>query len=97
VDGVRRVYCGGGRSSRRWAAEGDHRSTDAVGIASDNSARAGGLREASPNLRRNTQIDSGTQKLYCISTEQMWALHDAMPGHLKVAGAAGRVRRATGR
>ena len=28
---------------------------------------------------------AGTQKLYCATTEQVWALHDAMPDHLRVA------------
>ena len=26
---------------------------------------------------------SGSQKVYCATTEQVWAIHDAMPEHLE--------------
>ena len=29
--------------------------------------------------------DKGEQKLYCCTTEQVWAIHDALPDHLQVA------------
>lgn len=34
---------------------------------------------------KRTSPAAGKQKPYCATTEQMWALHDAMPDHLRVA------------
>lgn len=34
---------------------------------------------------KRTAPQAGKQKPYCATTEQVWALHDAMPDHLKVA------------
>ena len=34
---------------------------------------------------RKTSPPMGTQKPYCATTEQVWAIHDAVPDHLKVA------------
>lgn len=34
---------------------------------------------------RKTSPTAGKQIPYCATTEQVWALHDAMPDHLKVA------------
>lgn len=34
---------------------------------------------------QKTSPPSGKQKAYCATTEQVWALHDAMPDHLQVA------------
>jgi integrase len=34
---------------------------------------------------RKTSPERGTQKPYCATTEQVWALYDAMPEHLRVA------------
>jgi len=34
---------------------------------------------------RRTSPPMGKQKPYVATTEQVWALHDAMPGHLQVA------------
>jgi integrase len=43
-----------------------------------------GLSGRNPCSRR-TSPPPGKQKLYVASTEQVWALHDAMPEHLRVA------------
>ena len=45
---------------------------------------------------RPTSPPMGKPKLYVISTEQVWAIHDAVPDHLQVAVLLGCVRRATG-
>ena len=34
---------------------------------------------------RKTSPPMSKQKVYCASTAQVWALHDAMPEHLRVA------------
>jgi integrase len=43
-----------------------------------------GLLGRNPCSRR-TSPPIGKAKIYCATTEQVWALHDAMPEHLKVA------------
>jgi integrase len=43
-----------------------------------------GLLGRNPCSRR-TSPARGTQKPYCATTEQVWALHDAMPDHLQAA------------
>jgi integrase len=43
-----------------------------------------GLLGRNPCSRRTSPV-SGSQKPYCVTTEQVWALHDALPDHLRVA------------
>jgi integrase len=43
-----------------------------------------GLLGRSP-CSKKTSPPAGKQKPYCATTEQVWALHDAMPEHLRVA------------
>ncbi len=47
-------------------------------------AQYDGLLGRSP-CGRKTAPDKGEQKLYCCTTEQVWALYDAMPDRYKVA------------
>ena len=54
-----------------------------------------GLVAKSPCSRR-TSPPAGKQRAYVATTEQVWALHDAMPEHLRAGRPARRVRRASG-
>jgi integrase len=59
-----------------------------------------GLLSRNPCSRR-TSPKTGQQKVYVATSEQIWALHDAMPAHLRVAVLLGafaglRVSEATG-
>ncbi len=43
-----------------------------------------GVLGRNPCSRRTSPV-AGTQKPYCATTEQVWAIHDAVPEHLRVA------------